>query len=57
MREQLVHSWRTFHFDQNTQTIDTYAQSMRQVAAKLNYGEPQILKVFKNTWSSHLYWV
>ena len=33
----------------NTETIDTYVTCIRQVAALLGYGEPQILQVFKNT--------
>ena len=46
-REQLFHAWRSFNFDENTQTIDTYVTHIRQVAALLGYGEPQILEVFK----------
>ena len=30
---------------------------IKQVAALLNYGEPQILELFKNTLSSKLYWI
>ena len=30
---------------------------IRQVATLLGCGEPQILKVFKNTLSTKLYWV
>ena len=48
-REQLFHAWRSFSFDENTETIDVYVTHMRQVAALLSYGEPQILEVFKNT--------
>ena len=48
-REQLFHTWRSFHFDQNTETIDTYINCIRQVAALLGYQEPQMLEVFKNT--------
>ena len=47
--EQLFHAWRTFKFDQNTDTIDSYVLSMSQLAAMLNYGEMQILENFKNT--------
>ena len=31
-REQLFHTWRSFHFDENTETIDTYIHHIRQVA-------------------------
>ena len=47
--EQLFHAWRTFKFDKNTDTIDSYVLRMSQVAAMLNYGEMQILENFKNT--------
>ena len=47
-REQLFHAWRSFNFDENTETIDMYVTHIRQVAALLGYGEPQILEVFKN---------
>ena len=56
-REQLFHAWRTFHFDENAETIDTYVYCIRQVANLLGYQDPQLLKVFKNTLPSKLYWV
>ena len=56
-REQLFHAWRSFHFDENTETIDAYIHHIRQVANLLGYQDPQILEVFKNTLPSKLYWV
>ena len=56
-REQLFHTWRSFNFDENTETIDTYVTHIRQVAALLGYGELQILEVFKNTLPTKLYWI
>ena len=56
-REQLFHVWRSFNFDENTETIDAHATHIRQVAALLGYGEPQILEVFKNTLPTKLYWI
>ena len=53
-REQLFHAWRSFSFDENTETIDAYVICIRQVAALLGYGEPQILEVFKNTLSKKI---
>ena len=53
--EQLFHAWRSFNFDENTETIDAYVTQIRQVATLLGYGEPQILKVFKNTLPTKLY--
>ena len=53
-REQYFHVWRSFHFDETTDTIDGYIQKVKQVAALLNYGEPQILELFKNTLPSRL---
>ena len=47
--QQLFYAWRTFKFDENTNTIDSYVLRMSQVAAMLNYGEIQILENFKNT--------
>ena len=55
--EQLFHAWRSFTFDENTETIDSYVIRIRQVANLLGYGEPQILEVFKNTLPTKLYWV
>ena len=42
--EQLFHAWRTFKFDENTDSVDSYVLRMSQVAAMLNYGEMQILE-------------
>ena len=56
-REQLFHEWRSFSFDENTETIDAYVTHIRQVPALLGYGELQILEVFKNTLPSKLYWI
>ena len=46
--EQLFHAWRSFTFDENTETIDSYVIRIRQVENLLGYGEPQILEIFKN---------
>ena len=54
---KLFHAWRSFHFDENTETLDTYVTCIRQVATLLGYGKPQILEVFKNTLPMRLYWV
>ena len=56
-REQLFHSQRSFHFDENTETIDAYITCIRQIASLLDHGEAQILEVFKNTLPTKLYWV
>ena len=56
-REQLFHMWRSLNFYENTETIDAYVHHIRQVAALLGYGEPQILEVFKNALSTKLYWI
>ena len=53
--EQLFHAWRTFKFDENTDTIDSYVLRMSQVAAMLNYRQMQILENFKNTLPYQLY--
>ena len=38
-------------------TIDSYILKIKQVASLLNYGEPEILELFKNTFPSKLYWI
>ena len=48
-RKKLFHAWRSFNFDENTETIDAYVTHIRQVETPLGYREPQILEVFKNT--------
>ena len=49
--------WRSFQYDENTNTIDSYILKIKQVASLLNYGEPEILDLFKNTLASKLYWI
>ena len=56
-REQHFHDWRTFQYDENADTIDSYIHKVKQVAALVNYGEPQILELFKNTLPSKLYYM
>ena len=53
--KQLFLAWRTFKFDENTDSIDSYVLRMSQVVAMLNYGEMQILENFKNTLLYQLY--
>ena len=55
--EQLFHTLRSFTFEENTETIDSYVIRIRQVANLLGYGEPEILEVFKNTLPTKLYWI
>ena len=58
-REQYFHVWRSFHYDENTDTIDSYILKIKQVASLLllNYWKPEILDLFKNTLPSKLYWI
>ena len=53
--KQLFHAWRTFKFDENMDTVDSYVLRMSQVVAMLNYGEMQILENVKNTLLYRLY--
>ena len=55
--KQLFHVWRSFTFDENTETIDSYVIRIRQIVNLLGYGELQILEVFKNTLPTKLYWI
>ena len=48
--EQLFHVWRSFQYYENTEMIDAYVNRIKQVAMLLNYGEPQILKLFKKQY-------
>ena len=56
-REQLFYVWRSFHYGENTEMIDAYVKRIKQVAALLNYGEPQILALLKHTLPRKLYWI
>ena len=56
-RGQLYHAWRSFHLDENTETVGMYVTHIRQVDTCLGYGEPQVIEVFKNTLSIKLYCV
>ena len=56
-REQLLHAWRSFHYDENVEMPDAYQTRIRQVAKLLGYGEQQVLEVFKNTVPNRLCWV
>ena len=37
--------------------LDSYATHIKHIATLLGYGEPQVLKVFKNTLPKRLYWL
>ena len=54
-REQYFPAWRSFQFDEATNTIEGYRHKVKQVAVLLDYGEPQILELFKNIFPSRLY--
>ena len=56
-REQLFHAWRSFHYDENVETPNTYVIRIKQVARLLGYGDAQVLEVFKNMVPNRLYWV
>ena len=57
--KQLFHALRTFTFNENTDTIDSYILRMSQVAVMLNYGEMQILVNFKTPFHTNftLHWL
>ena len=57
MQKQLFHVWRSFHYEENAETIDAYVNRIKQVAVLLNCGECQIIELFKNTLPSKLYWI
>ena len=49
-QEQLFHVWRSFHYDENAETIDAYIIRIKQVTMLLKYGEHQILELFKTPY-------
>ena len=53
--EKYFHQWRSFYFDKNKDSIDSYVTKVSQCVAMLNYGEPRILELMKNTLPSRLY--
>ena len=53
-REQF-HARRSFHYDENTEKLDSYVTFIPQVATSLGYGKPQVLEVFKNTLPTRLH--
>ena len=53
----MFHAWRSFSFDENTETIDAYVTCIRQEEALLDNEEPQILEVLNNTLPTKLYWI
>ena len=53
--EQYFHQWRRFYFDENADSIDSYVTRVSQCAVMLNYGEPQIMELLKNTLPNRLY--
>ena len=56
-REEYFHAWRSFQFDEATDTIDGYIYKVLQVAALLDYDDLKILELFKNTLPSRLYYL
>ena len=53
----MFHAWRSFHCDENVETLDAYVTRIRQVARLLGYRELQVLDIFKNTVPNRLYWM
>ena len=53
----MFHAWKSFSFNENTETIDSCVTRIRQVATNLGYEEPQTLEVFKNTLPIKLFWI
>ena len=39
----------TFHFDENVDVIDSYVTKIKQVAGLLNYDNPEMLELLRNT--------
>ena len=56
-RKQLFHARRSFNYDENAEMVDAHKQRMWQIAEMINYREPQILELLKNTELAQLYMV
>ena len=55
LREQYFHMWRSLHYDENTDMIDSCILKVKEMTSLLNYGEPEVLELFKNTLPNKLY--
>ena len=56
-RDQYFHVWRSFHYAEDTDSNDPCVSKVKKVVALLNYGEPQILELYKYTLPSGLYYM
>ena len=54
-QEQYFHQCRSFYFYDNVDNIDSNVTQISQCATMLNYGEPHILELMKNTLHRRLY--
>ena len=43
-RDQYYQTWRNFCFDESVDDIDSYVTKVKQLAALLNYGDPEMLE-------------
>ena len=48
-REQLYHAWRSFSFDENTETIDAYVRCIRQVGSLFGLWKATNFRGVQNT--------
>ena len=55
--KQLFHAWRSFTFDENTETIDSYVIRIRQVAHSPRVWRTTSSGSVQNTLPTKLYWV
>ena len=52
----MFHAWRSFHFDENTETLEAYVTSIRQVATFGAMKNHKFQK-YSKTLPTKLYWV
>ena len=55
-REQLFHTWRSFHFKKNAETIDSYVHCIRQVVTLLGYQEATNIRSLQKYTSYKTIW-
>ena len=55
-REQLFHAWTSFHFNENTEILDSYI-THKTGSYTVRLGRTTSIRSFKNTLPTKLYWV
>ena len=57
MQQKLFHAWRSFNFDENTETIDSYVMQIRTGSNTLGLWRATGIGSIQNTLPTKLYWI